>query len=159
MSALGRLGSIATLALAALTCGSSSTSSPGAPSQPSSNAFTITEIGVSPKSVTIQVGARVLFINNDSKSHNMASDPHPEHDQCPPINQVGFLNPGESRETGNFVTAETCGFHDHDEFSNQSLWGTIVVQGSQPLIASATAPGPGRVTNTSARSMAGNDAR
>ena len=36
------------------------------------------------------------FVNNDSRSHEMFSDPHPEHTDCPEINQVGFLSPGQS---------------------------------------------------------------
>jgi plastocyanin len=90
--------------------------------------ITITASGVSPNVVTVAIGGRVLFVNNDSRSHNISSDPHPERDQCPEINQVGFLQPGDSRETGNFVVAETCGFHDFDMAANTSLQGTITVK-------------------------------
>jgi hypothetical protein len=58
----------------------------------------------------------------------MTSDPHPDHTDCPEINQVGLLSPGQSRETGNLVTVRTCGFHDHDNPSAQSLTGQIIVQ-------------------------------
>jgi hypothetical protein len=58
----------------------------------------------------------------------MYSDPHPEHTDCPEINQVAFLSPGERRETGNFVMARSCGFHDHDNPDNESLKGTITIQ-------------------------------
>jgi hypothetical protein len=68
-----------------------------------------------------------LFINNDSRSHQMSSDPHPDHTDCPEINQVGFLNPGERRETGNLVAVRTCGFHDHNEPDNARWRGRIVV--------------------------------
>jgi plastocyanin len=88
---------------------------PSSPSTGSETTITITSSGVSPAQVTISQGARVLFVNNDSKSHNMASDPHPEHTDCPPINNVGLLQPGQSRETGNMTTVRTCGFHDHDD--------------------------------------------
>ena len=110
-------------------CGSSS--APAAPASVppvSSNTITITSAGVSPKNVQISVGSRVLFINNDTRSHNMTSDPHPSHDDCPELNQVGFLSPGQSRESGNLVTARTCGFHDHDDFSQQNLQGSIVIR-------------------------------
>src|SRR5262249_39830098 len=60
--------------------------------------------GVSPQSITVPPGTRVTFINNDSRRHNMASDPHPEHTDCPEINQVGLLQTGQSRETGNLNT-------------------------------------------------------
>ncbi len=112
----------------AAACGSSSSTSPSpAPPPVATNTITITSSGVSPKVVTVAQGSRVLFVNNDSRTHNMASDPHPDHTDCPEINQVGFLTPGESRETGNLVTVRTCGFHDHDDFSQESLQGQIII--------------------------------
>lgn len=83
---------------------------------------------MSPNVVSVPIGGRVLFVNRDSVSHNVSSNPHPERDECPEINQVGFLEPGDSRETGNFVVAETCGFHDFDMAANVSLQGTITVK-------------------------------
>jgi hypothetical protein len=88
---------------------------PTTPTPPSNpNTFTLTSTGVSPKEMTVAPGTRVLFVNNDSRRHDMASDPHPEHQDCPEINAVGVLQPGQSRETGNLVMVRTCGFHDHD---------------------------------------------
>jgi len=91
----------------------------GPPSGPSDGSaagrtITITAAGASPTTLSIAPGTRVLFVNNDSRAHNMTSDPHPEHDQCPEINVAGLLSPGQSRETGNLNTVRTCGFHDHD---------------------------------------------
>jgi len=103
--------------LLCVACGGSG-SAPSAPSDDGSAAgrtVTITTSGSDPKSLTIAPGTRVLFVNNDNRSHNMTSDPHPEHDQCPEINAVGFLSPGQRRETGNLNTLRTCGFHDHDD--------------------------------------------
>lgn len=123
-----RTRAVVVLCVLGAACGSSGSSSPAAASPTvTTNTITITSSGVSPKNVQISVGSRVLFVNNDSRSHNMASDPHPDHTDCPEINQVGFLSPGQSRETGNLVTARTCGFHDHDDFSNTSLQGSIVI--------------------------------
>ena len=73
-------------------------------------------------------GAQVTFINNDSRPHEMFSDPHPEHTDCPEINQVGHLEPGQSRQTGNLVTIRTCGYHDHINFEIKSLQGTITIR-------------------------------
>ena len=81
---------------------------------------------VSPSSVTIAPGGRVTMINNHSRAHDMSSDPHPEHTQCPEINQIGFLTTGQSRTSGNFNTARTCGFHDHNEPDNTGLQGRII---------------------------------
>jgi hypothetical protein len=83
---------------------------------------------VTPKSATINIGSRVRFINNDSIDRNMGSDPHPDHTDCPPLNAVGILKPGETRETGNFVIVRTCGFHDHDDPTNASLFGSIITR-------------------------------
>jgi hypothetical protein len=67
-------------------------------------------------------------MNNDTRSHDMSSDPHPQHSDCPPINELGILAPGQSRTTGVLGTARTCGFHDHDQPSNAALLGTITIQ-------------------------------
>ena len=113
--------------LVTFSCGTKSTSAPSDPELPAVK-ITITSAGVSPKHVEIALGDRVLFINNDNQTHSIGSNPHPDHTDCPAINQAGFLGPGQSRETGNFVVARVCGFHDHDDPLNQALWGTITTQ-------------------------------
>jgi len=90
--------------------------------------FSITSMGVTPRSVTVTRGSQVTFVNNDSRPHDMESDPHPEHTDCPEINSVGTLSPGQSRQTGNLNTARTCGFHDHLAAENNTLRGSIVIQ-------------------------------
>jgi hypothetical protein len=91
--------------------------------------ITISAAGaVSPHELVVPQGARVLFINLHSRSHFMSSDPHPDHEDCPPINQVGVLRPGERRETGNLIEIRTCGIHDHDDPDNLALRGAIVVR-------------------------------
>jgi plastocyanin len=107
-------------------CGGSSPSSPGPPPQ-TGPTITISSGGVSPKDLSVSPGARVLFVNNDSRPHDMASDPHPDHDDCREINGVR-LNPGQSRETGNLVEVRTCGFHDHDNPDNNGLQGRITIR-------------------------------
>src|SRR6476661_3617216 len=47
--------------------------------------ITITSAGVNPSSVTVSAGQSVTFVNNDSRSHEIASDPHPQHGTCPGI--------------------------------------------------------------------------
>ena len=122
------------IVLAAASCGSDSPSSPSPTPTPtptptpSAATITITSAGASPRSVTIPAGGRVTFVNNDSRPHDMSSNPHPEHTDCPAINQVGFLTTGQTKTTGNLTTARTCGFHDHNEPSTVSLQGTIVIQ-------------------------------
>lgn len=83
---------------------------------------------ISPSSVTLNRGGRVTFVNNNTRAHDMASDPHPEHTDCTEINQVGFLTSGQSRTSGNFTTARTCRFHDHNLPNDNGLKGTIIIQ-------------------------------
>jgi plastocyanin len=102
--------------------------SPGGGGGGTGTTITITSAGVSPKSITVARGAQVTFVNNDSRTHEMNSNPHPEHTDCPEINAVGFLNPLQSKQTGNLNTARTCGYHDHNRDFDESLKGTIVIQ-------------------------------
>src|SRR5689334_16877300 len=91
----------------------------GSPSGPSGGGgqteptFTITSTGVSPSQVTIAPGGRVLFVNNDTRAHDMEWDPHPDH-QGPcgvaGVNPPGFIAPGQTRESGNLVNVQSCGF-------------------------------------------------
>jgi plastocyanin len=114
-------------ALLAAGCGSSNPAPPTSPSG-ATTIITINASGATPKSVEVALGARVRFVNSDGRSHNMTSDPHPEHSDCPELNQIGFLAAGQSRETGNLVQARTCGFHDHDNPSATALHGQIVIR-------------------------------
>jgi hypothetical protein len=116
-----------TLTILSGTCTPASGPSPPPPPVPSIT-IVITPSGVSPKNVEIPLGARVLFINNDTRDHTMGTDPHPDHTDCPVLNQVGLLKPGEQRETGNFVVARTCGYHDHELPTLTELWGTVVTR-------------------------------
>ena len=91
--------------------------------------MTINASGVlTPNDITVAVGSRVTIVNNHNRPHEMNSDPHPEHSDCPAINDVGFLNAGQTKTTGNLNTARTCGLHDHNDPSNQNLIGRIRIQ-------------------------------
>jgi plastocyanin len=90
--------------------------------------FTITSAGVSPREITVPAGTRVTFINNDSVNHEMNSDPHPIHGDCPGIDAVAFIAPGQTKLTGNLNVVRRCGFHDHNQPDVASLQGTIIVQ-------------------------------
>ena len=124
------------IAMTAAACGgggSSTPTSPTTPTTPGGNPTTATiTIGsdgrVSPSSVTIAVGGRVTFVNNHNVPHDMSSDPHPEHTDCPAMAQVGFLSAGQQRTSGNFNTARTCGFHDHNRENDTGLQGRIIIQ-------------------------------
>jgi hypothetical protein len=112
----------------AAACSSSPTTPSGSTAPPPAATMTITTAGVAPRTVEIPLGGRVLFVNNDMRARFIGSDPHPDHTDCPSINQVGLLAPGQRRETLNFVAVETCGFHDHHDPDNQAIWGTIRIR-------------------------------
>jgi plastocyanin len=110
-------------------CGNSNASPTPAPTPTPTPTptITITSNGASPKALTVAAGSQVTFVNNDSIEHQMFSDPHPEHTDCPELNTVGYLAPGQSRQTGNLNIVKTCGFHDHIHFENNSLKGSITI--------------------------------
>ncbi len=120
------------LAMAAA-CGSDSSSGTTGPSTgctPSSNANTLVIQNniICPSTLTVTRGTQVTVVNADSRTHEMDSDPHPEHTDCPELNQIGFLNPGQSRISGNLNTARKCGMHDHSSPDTASLKATITIQ-------------------------------
>jgi plastocyanin len=122
-----RLRLVVVLGLASA-CGGGNGPSPMPPPQTNPNVITITSAGVSPKQITVAIGSRVLFVNNDSRRHDMTSDDHPDHLECPALNDVGLLQPGQQRESGNLVAARTCGYHDHDNPTTASLQGSVVIR-------------------------------
>lgn len=127
--ALASAAAVSMLILAA-GCGGSGTT-PTTPGPAPDNPFriTISSAGiVSPEELVVPPGTRVLFVNNHSRPHEMTSDAHPDHLECPEINSVGLLNAGQSRETGNLVAVRTCGFHDHVNPNDSRLRGRIVIR-------------------------------
>ena len=64
---------------------------------------TITSSGPSPNpSHDRRRQRRVTFVNNDAIPHDVAGGPDPDHRDCPEIDAVGFLTPGQSRQTQPF---------------------------------------------------------
>jgi plastocyanin len=126
----------AAAAFAIAACGSSSSSStgPSSPATAPADAVTTTTVtiangAVTPKNIRVTRGTQVTFINNDSQPHNMTSDPHPEHTDCPEINSVGVISPGQTKRTDNMTTNRAvCGFHDHDKPDVAGLQGSISIQ-------------------------------
>jgi hypothetical protein len=96
--------------------------------------ITITPMGVSPKAIQIVVGTQVTFVNNDIGNRALQSDPHPLHTDCPELNTLGFMPPGSSMQTDVFLAPRTCGFHDHDDPTNEALRGRIVIQAPPPEV-------------------------
>jgi plastocyanin len=115
----------ASAAIAAACGGSSST-----PTTPSTSSPTVTfsSTGISPVEVRIASGGTVTFLNGDSRPHAVSSDPITIHTDCPAINDVGTLNPGQSRSTGVLTIRRTCGFHDHTNETDTRWQGRIIVE-------------------------------
>jgi plastocyanin len=128
----------AALGLASCGGGSSSSTGPsgvtvivrdGGAGAPSGATITLTSAGANPRTVTVAVGQAVTFVNNDSRAHEMASDPHPQHGSCPSMEAgLGTIAAGQTKITHGFANAGTCGFHDHIDASNAALQGQIIVQ-------------------------------
>ena len=118
------------VALAAILASCSKSYSPTEPTtggtMSSVGAITITSGGVSPKTQTVGYGARVTITNNDSAPHELSSNPHPVHTDCPEIN-APVLKTGQSFTATMAGKAETCGFHDHLNPTNAAFQGTITV--------------------------------
>ncbi len=89
--------------------------------------ITITSSGASPRDITVALGSRVTFVNNDTRPHEMDSNPHPAHTDCPALS-VGFIAAGASATSQNLNTARVCGYHDHNQDTNTSLQGTVRIQ-------------------------------
>lgn len=128
MSTTGFRGAV--FALAALlqcACGKDSATPPST-TPDAATTITITPNGATPRTLTVPRGSQITFINQDTTVHQMYSDPHPEHTDCPEFDSVGQLSPGSRRQTANLVVARTCNFHDHLNFNNATLRGSIVIQ-------------------------------
>ena len=73
-------------------------------------------------------GGTLTFVNDDFQPHDIMSDPFHVHTDCPAINVVGFLVPGQSRTTQALTELRSCGFHDHDYEGNPAYHGIAVVE-------------------------------
>jgi hypothetical protein len=108
---------------------------PTGPSEPPRLTVTISESGPNP--VTVR-GPRegaftVEFVNQDSQPHEVRSDPHPEHNNCPALDRVGVIAPGQSVVTadlqGCFVIigrfTDRLTYHDDARLDDPRFQGTV----------------------------------
>ena len=137
---LPRVPALAVLAiiLVAGACGGGGYSSPSTPSTPATTqpaaaglTVTISATGVQPRSLQVPMGGVVTFVNNDTRTHQIMSNPNPTHTDCPSINDVSTLAPGQSRQTGAFTVTKACGYHDHMNPNDAGLQGMLLVGGAQ----------------------------
>jgi plastocyanin len=126
------------LSLVSAACAGASSPSPTSPTapvttpapspSPTTPTITITANGMTPLEITITVGQKVTFVNNDLRSHDVVGGVDPAHPDCPEILVAGFLTPGQSRDTGIFTVARTCDYHDHTALGVPAFQGRIVVR-------------------------------
>lgn len=88
---------------------------------------TITELGASPKAIEVVAGSRITVVNNQTRPHDIRSDPHPVHTDCPELNEIGVLEPGAQGQSGAFLLPRTCGFHDHIEHHDDRWRARVVI--------------------------------
>lgn len=100
-------------------------SPPPAPTGPPT--ISITAAGMDPLEITIDVGQRVTFVNNDTRPHDVVGGRDPSNPDCPEIVQAGFLTPGQRGETGVFTRPRTCEYHDHANLS-PPFQGRIIIR-------------------------------
>jgi hypothetical protein len=94
----------------------------------------IAATGVAPKLVRVPGGGCVRFTNQDTAPHEMASDPHPTHGNCPELN-VGVIPAGQSQTAQMFGGPKTCGFHEHRAelvTPEPAFQGTVEVTSAAP---------------------------
>jgi hypothetical protein len=125
------------VAAAALLAACSSSSSPVAPTPPVTetpappagpSTITLSATGFSPQDVTVPVGARVTFVNGDRVGRDVSSGFDHNSRECPEVDVIGFLVPGQSRETAIFEQAKTCRFHEHANIGVPAYQGRIAVR-------------------------------
>jgi plastocyanin len=100
---------------------------PSAPAPPATT-ITVTAAGVSPQVLTVAVGSRVTFTNADTRPHDFSGGPDPSRPECPEIDAAGFIQAGQSRQTGVFTVARTCEYHDHGAIGVAAFQGRIVIE-------------------------------
>lgn len=125
---------LSTLIFWALGCGGGGGATTGTPTTPTGTTggnvgatVTLTASGVSDAAPRIATGDRVRFTNNDTSTHHIFTTPHGPHSDCPALNSIGSLAPGQSGVSEPLTTARGCGFHDHMNPSDNRFRGQVLV--------------------------------
>ena len=87
----------------------------------------ITSTGFNPSSIRIDGGDTVTFKNLDTKSYEIASDPHPLHNQNPEMN-LGLISAGQEKSVM-LNKQGLYGYHDH---LDPTKTGKIIVDTENP---------------------------
>lgn len=101
--------------------------SPSSPSE-SNPTVVIGAAGGSPNVLRVKAWSQVTFVNNDTRPHAIRVRPRGHAYGLPPLNSVGLLLPGESRDTRTLNLPGTCGYHDHNNHTAAAFRGRIIVE-------------------------------
>ncbi len=133
---------LSALVLSALACGGSgggggnaggnnSGGNPGAPSGGGSGivgaTINLNASGIDNTAPAVQVGERLRVVNNDTRVHQIMTTPHLVHTDCPALNAIGSLAPGQSGTSDPLTTSRGCGFHDHLNPDDTKFRGQVLV--------------------------------
>jgi len=112
----------------AVSCGSSSPTGATQGTDSVGHAMPLTVMilptGMSPDEVIVAVGDRVGFMNHDTVPRQVAGGTDPAKPECPEIDVVGRIMPGEIRSTAPLPTARTCEYH----VQSTAFKGRIVIR-------------------------------
>lgn len=114
------------------------TPAPGPPTPLSGATITITAAGFSLDQTSLKSyplsdlhvyqGSSLTFVNSDTQTHDVLSDPFGAHNDCPELNTAGFLTPGQARTTVPLTVLRSCGFHDHQNEGNTLFGGKVTIE-------------------------------
>ncbi len=83
----------------------------------------LTAKGFSPATISVKKGTVITFTNQDTKPHQVASDPHPIHTALP-----GFVSTALSKGASySFVFEKTGTYTYHDHLNPLKFNGTVMV--------------------------------
>jgi plastocyanin len=128
-------------AVCAAACGSSFYSSTPVPSPTPSlldpnqlraavPAVSITAGGFNPQVLHVNYPVTVTFTNNDTVAHALESAPELNWDNCPEMNTVGTLKPGQSEAVAFSEKDAVCTYHDVAQQSKTIFQGYIAIHAS-----------------------------
>ena len=87
--------------------------------------ISITNAGVNPKSMTVSAGTTVQFKNQDTVTHEIASDSHPTDNELPGFD--GRIAPG-GMYSFTFSKVGTWGYHDNVTPLDAKFQGKVIAQ-------------------------------
>jgi hypothetical protein len=86
---------------------------------------TINAGGVSPQILHILGDTAITFVNNDTRAHEIRSDPHPAHTECALMN-LGAIPGGQSRDTPKLAPGQGCGYHAEGDPASRAFQGFVL---------------------------------